>query len=245
MNNKKKEEEKSLTSGFRKRKNKETANESFAKQLLKIPRLTSFFASKSNTQYPSDFANFKDVITVEKKQFILSVGPCRPEGPFPKDDKNPRKKNNGWIRGINDWQGLSKKIKKHEISEVHINTCFTLKQWKEEKTIDTMLLDNIQKEQTSWAKVLERLTNITLKLAKNCSSFREQNGSLEDIYNGNFLSDVQLLAEYDIVLKEVISLPRGHVNYLLPQIQNEIICLLSKNLERKVINDINLAPFFE
>ncbi|XP_065678525.1 uncharacterized protein LOC124807359 [Hydra vulgaris] len=107
-----------------------------------------------------------------------------------------------------------------------------------------MLLDNIQKEQTFWEKVLERLTKITLKLAKNCSSFRGQNGSLEDIYNGNFLSDVQLLAEYDIVLKEVISLPRGHVNYLSPQIQNEIICLLSKHLERKIINDINLAPFF-
>ncbi|XP_065678162.1 zinc finger MYM-type protein 5-like [Hydra vulgaris] len=291
MNNKKKEEEKILTSGFRKRKNKEIANKSFAKQLLKIPRLTSFFASTSNTvqleninrmldesanttekyseieklnmsniakvplkkaevknichlseiiceQYPSDFANFKDVITVEEKQFILSVGPCRPEGPFPKDDRNrsfsinyykkvtksgisventwlcyspnknlvysqpcwlfsSEKKNSGWIRGINDWQGLSKKIKKHEISE----------------------------QQTFWAKVLERLTKITLKLAKNCSSFRGQNGSLEDIYNGNFLSDVQLLAEYDIVLKEVISLPRGHANYLSPQIQNEIINL--------------------
>lgn len=331
MNDKKKEE-KSLTSGYRKRKNKEIAKEKLEKQLQKIPRLTSFFqtASTSNKneivpentntienseieksnisntaivkpvaaentsphlseiiceEHPSDFANFKDVLTVEEKNFILSVGPCRPQGPFPKDEKNrsfsknyyksvtksgisientwlcysPNKnlvycqpcwlfsserKNSGWVEGINDWQGLSKKIKKHENSDAHLNSCLILKQWKDKKTIDTMLLEDIEKEQSFWAKVLERLIKITLKLVKNCNSFRAHNESFSDIYNGNFLSDVQLLAEYDYVLKEVISLPRGYVRYLSPQIQNEIICLLSKNLERKIISDINSAPFF-
>lgn len=144
MSDKKKEAEKSLTSGYRKRKNKEIAKEKLEKQLQKIPKLTSFFSSPSTSsttlqrenidemvhenadisenfserelssmsnitkvplehvdegntcnlseiiceQNPSDFANFKDELTVEEKQFILSVGPCRPKGPFPKDDKN-------------------------------------------------------------------------------------------------------------------------------------------------------------
>lgn len=122
MNDKKKEE-KSLTSGYRKRKNKEIAKEKLEKQLQKIPRLTSFFqtASSSSTneivsenanknenleidisntsntikvslepvdaenasshshlseiiceQYPSNFANFKDVLTIaEKKKYFI------------------------------------------------------------------------------------------------------------------------------------------------------------------------------
>ena len=42
-----------------------------------------------NRQYPTDMGNFpKDKeLTPDTIKFIIEHGPCRPKGPFPKDDK--------------------------------------------------------------------------------------------------------------------------------------------------------------
>jgi len=56
--------------------------------------------------------------------------------------------------------------------------------------------------------------------------------------NGNFLSIVELLAIYDLILKESISKPVGSVQYLSPTIQNEIIDLLSKTVIDKIFGDL-------
>lgn len=109
--------------------------------------------SNFNKLYPSDKANFPNRPTAEQKRLILSMEPCQPKGPFPRDLKNCCYSENyykstskagievqniwlsyspmlnlvhcqpcwlfcerwqvsdgsGWIFGINDWQGLSKK----------------------------------------------------------------------------------------------------------------------------------------
>ena len=36
-------------------------------------------------QFPSDKANFSEPLTPNDKQFVISVGPCQPGGPFPRD----------------------------------------------------------------------------------------------------------------------------------------------------------------
>lgn len=64
-----------------------------------------------------------------------------------------------------------------------------------------------------------------------------------EIYNGNFLSIMELLAKYDPVLEELIR-KQCSVNYLSPQIQNELIQLISDNVASSIVRDIKDAPFY-
>lgn len=41
-----------------------------------------------------------------------------------------------WTLGINDWQGLSGKIKKHESSRAHLAACVVFDTWKNDGTVD-------------------------------------------------------------------------------------------------------------
>lgn len=75
-------------------------------------------------------------------------------------------------------------------------------------------------------------------------AFRGHRETFNDTYNGNFLSDVFLLAEYDDVLKQVVNLPQGTIKYLSPQIQNEIIDILGKNLEISLLKPVLESPFY-
>ena len=123
--------------------------------------------------------------------------------------KNRSKKKSGWVTGIKDWQGLSKKITTHGKSEQHILACITFHQWEEMKRIDDTMDSERKAEQKFWNLVLERLIDITVMLAKNALAFRgskEHSGN----YDGNFLSTVQLLAKYDPIMAQVLSTPKGH-----------------------------------
>ncbi|XP_037958838.1 zinc finger MYM-type protein 1-like [Teleopsis dalmanni] len=83
-----------------------------------------------------------------------------------------------------------------------------------------------------------------MKLARNSSLFRGHNELIGDVYNGNFLSEVELLAKYDDVLKSVLEMPTGSIKYLSPAIQNEIIECIGESLLEKLIDNIKLSPCY-
>lgn len=60
-------------------------------------------------------------------------------------------------------------------------------------------------------------------------AFRATERFLKDAKSGNFLSIVELLANYDLVLKHLVSMPSGLILYFSPTIQDEQICILSKH----------------
>lgn len=95
------------------------------------------------------------------------------------------------------------------------------------------------REKSYWCQVLHRIINVTLTLAISNLPFRGHRGS-----NGNFLSIIELLAIYDPVLKHLISKPKNSIKYFSPQIQNEIIGLLSQTVENRIVSAIKDAPFF-
>ncbi|XP_042210127.1 uncharacterized protein LOC121857953 [Homarus americanus] len=74
------------------------------------------------------------------------------------------------------------------------------------------------------------------------------------INKGNFLELVELLSNYDPVLKEHLlevkhAIPsqtsgRRVSSYLSPNIQNEFICLLGNNVKEKILADIKKAKYF-
>lgn len=89
-----------------------------------------------------------------------------------------------------------------------------------------------------------RLFNITLALSKNSLAFRGHRESLIETYNGNFLTQVKLVAKYDDILKQIINMPKGSIKYLSSQIQNEIIHCLATKLKTTLISKIKMAPFY-
>ena len=87
------------------------------------------------------------------------------------------------------------------------------------------------------SKVLQRLSSVILTLCSLNLAFR---GHRETSYNGvceggNFLAIVSLMAQYDDVLGEVISLPSRAVKYLSHPIQEELIALIGKAVERSPV----------
>ena len=81
-------------------------------------------------------------------------------------------------------------------------------------------------------------------LATNSQSFRGHRENIGEVYNGNFLAQVELLAEFDSVMGDLIKKPKNKVKYLSPTIQNELINVLSSHLEKDIVSDITAAPFF-
>ena len=166
---------------------------------------------------------------------------CEPCWLFSEDRKA---KDNWREHGVRDWRGLSKKIKTHENSQQHIFACCIYEKWRHNETIDKNIEEQIRYQSNFWVQVLERIVNITLALCKNSLAFRGHRESFDNEYNGNFLTQVQLLAKYDNVMKQVLSMPNGSIKYLSHQIQNEVIHCLATHLKATLTADINSSPFY-
>lgn len=124
-----------------------------------------------------------------------------------------------WTVGINDWQELSGKIKKHVSSRVHLAACVIFDTWKNDHTVDSGLDREFKGQASFWTKVLTRITDVTLTLALCNLAFRGHCEKVGELNNGNFLS-VELLARYDPILPELLD-KGGNVNYSSPSIQNK------------------------
>lgn len=152
--------------------------------------------------------------------------------------------NTSWKQGTSDWKGLSAKVKHHAQSQYHITSCYIIyDQWKRNKCIDKALEKRIQDECNFWQQILGRLI-ITLILTKNSLAFRGHRETIDEVYNGNFLTQVNFLVKYDPVMKELVSKPKGTINYLSPTIQNELIDCLANTLEKRLVSKINQSLFF-
>ena len=155
--------------------------------------------------------------------------------------------NRAWIDGARgDIKNMSSKIHKHEKSDQHILAARTFGRWVAGKTVDKEAEKQKQLSLSFWTKVLHRLVAIILTL---CSLNLALRGNREVVgegfcSGGNFLGLVALVAQFDEVLKEVISLPRRATKYLSPIIQEELIRLLGNAVRKSLIDKINRAPFW-
>uniref|UniRef100_H3ABB3 DUF4371 domain-containing protein n=1 Tax=Latimeria chalumnae TaxID=7897 RepID=H3ABB3_LATCH len=148
------------------------------------------------------------------------------------------------VRGVRDWRHLSSKIEYHETSKIHLDSCLVYEQWRLHGTINEDFKTQIQKEKNFWRQVLERLINVTLTLSICNLAFRGHREVLGHANSGNFLSIVELLAKYDPVLKQLVSVPSGSIWYLSHTIQDELIEILLKRIEGNIVEEIKAAPFF-
>ena len=95
-----------------------------------------------------------------------------------------------------------------------------------------------------WQNVLERLVNVTVKLAKCNFPFRGSSEELSKDNKGSFLAIIQLLAKCDTVLDKLLQQPKAFRKYLSPLIQNEPISVLAEEVLRDIKSKLQSAPFF-
>ena len=145
-----------------------------------------------------------------------------------------------------DIHNMSTKISKHEASQCHINAASSYGRWKRGKTVDEEHERQMKLNVSFWTKVLQRVVSIILTL---CTLNLALRGHRETVHGGiceggNFLGIVALVAQYDEVLSEVISLPQRATKYLSNTIQKEIIELISSAVTRSLVSKINRSPFW-
>ena len=88
---------------------------------------------------------------------------------------------------------------------------------KKNQTIDKAAQRQLEKEKDHWRKVLFIIICIVRYLAKHSLAFRGTNSKLYDDSNGNFLSLIEMLAEFDPFIQEHvcrITNEETHVYYL-------------------------------
>ncbi|PWA52825.1 zinc finger MYM-type protein 1 [Artemisia annua] len=153
--------------------------------------------------------------------------------------------------GFSDWKHLGTRLKEHELGLEHVTNMakwFEMRERvKKNETIDKVAQEQFEKERDHWINVILRIISVVKFLAKRNLAFR---GTTEKLYkksNGNFLGLIEMLQEFDPVIKEHvrrITNDEMHVHYLGHTIQNELILLLAHEIKSKIIKKVKQAKYF-
>ncbi|XP_053150025.1 zinc finger MYM-type protein 1-like [Hemicordylus capensis] len=201
--------------------------------------------SKSNRRFSKHFysAFSKSGLKLQRTWLcyspILDQAYCQPCWLFSQDRER------GWVKGIRDWHNLKRKIEIHEGAVGHLECSILLDRRGLKKTVSADAEAVIRKEANFWRQVLDRIINVTLTLAMSNLAFRDHWDDVSSCgHHGNFLSFITLTAKYDPVLQQLLSIPEQQVKYLSPDVQNELINILSHSVKEGIIKDVNKAAFF-
>ncbi|KAL5128595.1 Zinc finger MYM-type protein 1 [Glycine soja] len=153
--------------------------------------------------------------------------------------------------GTKDWKNLGSKLKSHETNHEHI---INMTKWIElekrlttKQTIDKHIQEQINKEKEHWEKVLLRIIAIVKYLSKNNLAFRGTNEKIYEKGNGNFLSLIEMLAEFDPIMQEHVRCIKSnetHNHFLSNIIQNELIEMIAFQVKKSIIEKVKDAKYF-
>ena len=153
--------------------------------------------------------------------------------------------------GFNDWKNLAFHLINHERSEEHRKNADSWQQLSHrletKNTIDSQNQDIIEVEAKRWNEILTRLVAIINFLSERNLPLRGHSDKLHEPGNGNFLGQVQLMAQFDPVMCEHlrrIKVKEAADTYLSSRIQNELVSLVAKCTTDAIVQRVRKAKYF-
>ena len=165
----------------------------------------------------------------------------------------------GWKSvGINLWRQAKVKIKEHRISESHMLSMIRWNAFKRNTLQmafaagDSQIQAVKEKQRQANREIMFRLMDITLFLARQGLAFRGNDEGLSGSNRGNFLSLVDLIGQYDSVLRlhldvlkeKQASGQKPQVSLLSNKTQNDLIRALSLYVKRIIQKEVTEASQF-
>ena len=146
---------------------------------------------------------------------------------------------------------FGQRLKSHETSRDHL---ICMSKWielqmrlKKNETIDKSVEEQINKEREHWQQILVRIIALVKSLAKNNLAFRGDNEKIHQENNGNFLSLIEMIAEFDSIMQEHFRCIKDesiHYHYLSHKIQNELILMLAGEVKGAIVKRVKEAKYF-
>lgn len=167
---------------------------------------------------------------------------CAPCLLFGKSDA----KEKTFINPVTDWSNISGYFKRHEKSDSSHYKFFEMADNFLQITSDSKPSISVSLE-SSRAKQVEINKHILRKIIENLILCGRQNiairGHTED--RSNFMAILQYLATEDEVLHNHLTCPvNPKAKYTSPDIQNELLSIIGKQIRDKLIQDCNNSRFF-
>lgn len=151
-------------------------------------------------------------------------------------------------QGFVDWKH-PELVSSHEKSKDHQkNICKYILRSKISGKIDTELNRQFISEKQYWIDILKRILSVIKFLSSRGLPFRGTIEKFGDSSNGNYLGVLELIAQYDEVLRNHIKLKgnsgSGSVSYLSKTTCEEFIKLLAETVLKNILNEIKKAKYF-
>lgn len=197
----------------------------------------------------------RDWLVWSKIKKSLYCFPCRLFSKLPQPSRSMLSTPEGYSAD-NKWKKLHDRITPHENSVNH-KMCYV--EWRclesridSKTTVDMLLCDNIKNEADRWRQILRRILDVVIFLGERGLSFRGDSHLVGNPHNGNFLGILELLSNYDPLLKEHMSKVREsqsthsrmQVHYLSPDSQNEFIKCCSNHVTQAILKEREDAKYY-
>lgn len=150
--------------------------------------------------------------------------------------------------GFNDWKHYNA-IEKHEKSKDHRSAAFAFaKRLQETGGVMAVLEKQIMSDKKYWYEVLRRIISVLKFLSARGLPIRGKNEHVGNAGNGNYLGILELLAEYDPLIRQHIeryaNKGKGSVSYLSSTIADEIITILGAEVRDIILKAIKRSKYF-
>jgi len=157
-----------------------------------------------------------------------------------------------------NWYKRKESFRKHQLSKSHVNSVNSMKNYINEAVlpIDELLdksrkviLVKIENEGIQNRKLIERIIDIIICLAKCGKSFRRHNESSKSNQRGLFLEIIQLLSRYDPILRNYFENGPNNAQYTIivgNHLQNDLITsihnvlILKQSITTKIYQKVRL-----